>query len=210
MTVKEGPNLSIVGRQLRPSESEALEAVRVLIRFAGDDPEREGLKQTPQRVVSAYGELFGGYGEDPEKVLQKQFTCHSGENGLVMLRHISFFSQCEHHMLPFFGVANVAYLPGHYLIGLSKIVRLIEVFARRLQTQERLTQQVAAAISQQLGARGVAVALEAEHHCMTLRGVSRPGTTTLTTSFSGELAGPEAQSEFCSLIGQVSGRGSGS
>jgi GTP cyclohydrolase IA len=172
--------------QARPSQQEAEEAVRVLLRWAGDDPAREGLLDTPKRVATAYRELFGGYEQSPEEILGRTFEEVSGYDEMVLVRDIPFFSHCEHHMLPIKGVASVAYLPSGRVLGLSKIARVIEVFGRRLQTQENLTAQIAKAIDETLKPRGVAVLIEAEHMCMEMRGVEKQGSHTLTTTFTGE------------------------
>lgn len=169
----------------RPSREQAEEAVRTLLAWAGDDPQREGLKETPKRVVAAYEEYFSGYGVDPVEVLSRTFEDVGGYDDMVMLRDIRVESHCEHHIAPFVGVAHIAYLPGRRVVGLSKLARVVEVFAKRLQTQETLTAQVADAIESALAPRGVAVLVEAEHQCMSTRGVHKPGVSTITTRFSG-------------------------
>ena len=169
----------------RPSRADAEAAVRTLIAYAGDDPDREGLIETPERVVGAYDELFRGYRQCPADVLDRTFSEIGTYDDLVLIKDISFHSHCEHHMMPFTGKAHVAYLPVERVVGLSKIARLIEVYARRLQTQEHLTSQVATAIEEILKPRGVAVMMEAEHTCMSLRGVQKPGALTITTHFTG-------------------------
>jgi GTP cyclohydrolase I len=171
----------------RPSRAEAEAAVRTLIAWAGDDPTREGLRDTPRRVTDAYGEYFSGYGLDPAEVLARQFDEAGGYDDLVMLRDIRVESHCEHHMAPFLGVAHVAYLPNGRIVGISKIARVVEIFAKRLQTQETMTAQIADAIEGALQPRGVAVLIEAEHQCMSTRGVRQPGVKTITTRFTGEL-----------------------
>ncbi|SFB37021.1 GTP cyclohydrolase I [Rhizobium sp. NFR07] len=170
----------------RPSQQEAEEAVRVLLRWAGDDPAREGLLDTPKRVAKAYRELFSGYELSAEEVLGRTFEEVSGYDDMVLVRDIPFFSHCEHHMLPIIGKATVAYLPSGRVLGLSKIARVVEIFGRRLQTQENLTAQIAKAIEETLKPRGVAVLIEAEHMCMEMRGVEKQGSHTLTTTFTGE------------------------
>jgi GTP cyclohydrolase IA len=186
--------------QARPSQQEAEEAVRVLLRWAGDDPAREGLLDTPKRVATAYRELFGGYEQSPEEILGRTFEEVSGYDEMVLVHDIPFFSHCEHHMLPIKGVASVAYLPSGRVLGLSKIARVIEVFGRRLQTQENLTAQIAKAIDETLKPRGVAVLIEAEHMCMEMRGVEKQGSRTLTTTFTGEFKTNAAeQARFFSL-----------
>jgi GTP cyclohydrolase I len=169
----------------RPTREQAEEAVRTLLAFIGDDPSREGLLDTPRRVVSAYKELYNGYEVRANEVLERTFSEIGTYDDLVLIRDIPFNSHCEHHMMPFFGVAHVAYLPVDRVVGLSKIARLIDIFARRLQTQERLSSQVVNAIDQELKPRGVAVMMEAEHTCMSLRGVEKSGTRTVTTQFAG-------------------------
>jgi GTP cyclohydrolase I len=159
--------------------------VRTLIAFAGDDPNREGLLDTPTRVVNAYEELFRGYRECPADVLDRTFSEIGTYNDLVLIRDIPFYSHCEHHIAPFVGKAHIGYVPVEQVVGLSKIARLIDLYARRLQTQEHLTSQVATAIDEILKPRGVAVMLEAEHMCMAMRGVQKPGVVTVTTQFTG-------------------------
>lgn len=171
----------------RPSRAEVEHAVRILIGWAGDDPDREGLKDTPSRVADAFEEYFSGYRLDPADVLSKTFDEVGGYDDLVMLRDIRVESHCEHHLAPFLGVAHVAYLPNGRILGISKIARVVEIFAKRLQTQEALTSQIADAIEQALRPRGVAVLIEAEHQCMSMRGVHQPGVKTITTRFTGAL-----------------------
>jgi len=170
-----------------PTRAEAEDAVRTLIAWAGDDPAREGLKDTPRRVAEAFEEYFSGYRRDPVEVLAKTFAETGGYDDLVMLRDIRVESHCEHHMAPFLGVAHVAYLPDGRIVGISKIARVVEIFARRLQTQETMTAQIADAIEAALRPRGVAVLIEAEHQCMSMRGVRQPGVRTITTRFTGAL-----------------------
>jgi GTP cyclohydrolase I len=172
---------------LRPTRAEAEAAVRTLIAWTGDDPSREGLLDTPVRVVDAFEEYFSGYRLDPIDVLSRTFEEAGGYDDLVMLRDIRVESHCEHHMAPFLGVAHVAYLPRGRILGLSKIARVVEIFAKRLQTQETLTAQIAGAIEDALKPRGVAVLIEAEHQCMSMRGVRQPGVKTITTRFTGAL-----------------------
>ena len=169
----------------RPSPEEAAAAVRTLIAFAGDDPEREGLRDTPQRVVNAYEELFRGYRECPADVLERTFSEIGTYRDLVLIRDIPFHSHCEHHIAPFFGKAHIGYVPVERVVGLSKVARLVDVYARRLQTQERLTSQIVTAMDEILNPRGVAVMMEAEHMCMAMRGVQKPGVATVTTQFTG-------------------------
>ena len=172
----------------RPTREEAEAAVRTLIAWAGDDPTREGLLETPARVAKAYGELFAGYGQDAKEVLAKTFPEVGGYDDIVLVRDIPFYAHCEHHMVPFFGTASIAYLPHDGVVGLSKLARLVEVFARRLQTQETMTAQIIDAINEHLGPRGAAVMLEAEHMCMTMRGVRAHDVKTITHRFTGVFA----------------------
>ena len=169
----------------RPSRDAALEAVRTLIAWAGDDPRREGLIDTPKRVVDAYQEWFEGYRADPARELSRVFEDVQGYDDMVMLREIEVESHCEHHMAPFLGKAYVAYFPNEKVVGISKIARVVEVFAKRLQTQETLTAQIADALAETLNPRGVAVLIDAEHQCMTTRGVHHRHVTTITTQFTG-------------------------
>ena len=171
----------------RPSREQAEEAVRLLIAYAGDDPAREGVLDTPRRVIDAYDELYRGYGECPAEILDKTFSEIGSYDDFVLVRDIWFSSHCEHHMMPFFGKAHVAYRPIDRVVGLSKLARLVDIYARRLQTQEHMTSQIATAIEEILRPRGVAVMLEAEHMCMSLRGVQKPGALTVTTQFRGSL-----------------------
>jgi len=184
----------------KPSRQEAEAAVRTLIAFAGDDPAREGLHDTPARVVSAYEELFRGYRECPLDVLDRTFSEIGRYDDLVLIRDVPFSSHCEHHMAPFIGKAHIAYIPVERVVGLSKLARLIDVYARRLQTQEHLTSQVATAIEEILKPRGVAVMLEAEHLCMSMRGVQKPGVSTVTTQFTGSFREATEQVRFITLV----------
>jgi GTP cyclohydrolase I len=170
----------------RPSREEAEEAVRTLIAWAGDDPAREGLIDTPRRVTDAFDEFFAGYNEDARAILSRTFEETGGYDDIVMLRGIDIHSHCEHHMIPFVGTAHIAYLPSTRVVGLSKLARVAEVFARRLQTQETMTAQIAGAIDEALSPRGVAVMIEAVHQCMSLRGVHKPNVATVTTQYLGE------------------------
>ena len=179
--------LTEAAQRQRPTRAEAEEAVRTLIAWAGDDPAREGLRDTPRRVADAYDEYFSGYRLDPAEVLSKTFAETGGYDDLVMLRDIRVESHCEHHMTPFLGVAHVAYLPKGRIVGISKIARVVEIFAKRLQTQETMTAQIADAIEAALMPRGVAVLIEAEHQCMSMRGVRQPGVRTITTRFTGAM-----------------------
>jgi GTP cyclohydrolase IA len=186
----------------RPTREEAEAAVRTLILWAGDDPGREGLHDTPQRVVKAYEEFFAGYRDEASDVLARVFEEVQGYDDLVLVRDIVFSSHCEHHMVPFVGKAHIAYYPSaHGVVGLSKLARLVDVFARRLQTQETLTAQIIGAIEQHLKPRGCAVMIEAEHMCMSMRGVLKQGTTTVTNQFTGLFRDdPTEQVRFLSLV----------
>jgi GTP cyclohydrolase IA len=185
----------------RPSRNEAEAAVRTLLAYIGENPTREGLLDTPKRVVSAFEELYGGYRESAVDVLDRTFGEMGDYDEFVLVRDIPFHSSCEHHMMPFHGRAHVAYKPVARVVGLSKLARLIDVYARRLQTQEHLTSQVAAAIDEVLKPRGVAVMVEAEHTCMSLRGVEKQGSSTVTTKFIGSFRDdPAQQVRFISLL----------
>ncbi len=169
----------------RPSREEAEAAVRTLIAYTGDDATREGVLDTPKRVIDAYEELYQGYREVPADALDRTFSETAGYDDFVLVKDIGFNSHCEHHMMPFYGKAHVAYMPTERVVGLSKLARLVDVYAHRLQTQEHLTSQVATAIEEILKPRGVAVMIEAEHMCMSIRGVTKPGALTVTTHFTG-------------------------
>lgn len=186
----------------RPSREEAEAAVRTLIAWAGDDPAREGLLETPARVAKAYGELFAGYDQDAGEVLSKTFKEVGGYDDLVLVKGIPFYAHCEHHMVPFYGQAHIAYLPHDGVVGLSKLARLVEVYARRLQTQETMTAQIIDAINENLGPRGAAVMLEAEHMCMTMRGVRAHDVKTVTHRFTGVFAEDRVeQDRFFAMVG---------
>ena len=186
---------------VRPSREEAEAAVRTLIAWAGDDPTREGLIETPKRVVKAYDEFFQGYQMDGEKVLDKVFEDVSGYDDMVLVRDIPFSSHCEHHMVPFVGSAHVAYYPSEGVVGLSKLARVVDVFAKRLQTQETMTAQIVDAIDEALNPRGIAVLLDAEHMCMSMRGVQKQGASTITTRFTGLFRDdPAEQVRFMSML----------
>ncbi|MGH6763191.1 MAG: GTP cyclohydrolase I FolE [Phyllobacterium sp.] len=185
----------------RPTEQEVEAAVRTLLLWAGDDPNREGLLETPQRVAKAYKELFSGYNENPEDVLGTTFEEIAGYDDIVLVKDIQFHSHCEHHMVPIIGKAHVAYLPDGKVLGLSKIARTVDIFARRLQTQEAMTAQIASAIDEVLKPRGVAVMIEAEHMCMAMRGIRKSGSTTTTTTFTGAFkADVNEQVRFMTLL----------
>ena len=179
------PDAETVGNGKEPVPSEVADAIRTLIRWSGDMPEREGLVETPERVARAWREYCRGYGDDPAYHLSRIFHEVGGYDDVVLLKDIPFQSHCEHHMAPIVGKAHIAYMPVERVVGLSKLARLIDVYALRLQTQEHLTSQVATAIDEILKPRGVAVMIEAEHMCMSLRGVEKPGALTLTTHFTG-------------------------
>jgi GTP cyclohydrolase I len=172
----------------RPTQAEVEAAVRTLIAWTGDDPLREGLLDTPRRVAQAYKELYAGYDQNAGEVLQRTFKDVGGYDDIVLVRDIPFHSHCEHHMVPFVGKAHIAYLPHDGVVGLSKLARVVEVFAKRLQTQENLTAQIIDAINESLGPRGAAVMIEAEHMCMTMRGVHAHGVSTVTHRFTGVFA----------------------
>lgn len=185
----------------RPTRAEAEAAVKTLISYMGENAGREGLLDTPRRVVEAYDELFRGYGQSPEELLERTFGETAGYDDFVLVRDIGFNSHCEHHMMPFYGKAHIAYVPVDRVVGLSKLARLVDVFASRLQTQEHLTAQVATAIDKTLKPRGVAILIEAEHTCMSVRGVAKKGTSTVTTRFTGVFRDdPAAQTRFLSML----------
>ena len=184
-----------------PTREQAEEAVRTLIRWAGDDPKREGLKETPKRVVKAYEELFKGYKQDAAEILATVFEDVEGYDDMVLVRDIPFASHCEHHMVPFVGKAHIAYYPSEGVVGLSKLARVVDVFARRFQTQETMTAQIAQSIEAALEPRGVAVWVEAEHMCMSMRGVQKQGASTVTTQFTGVFRDdPAEQVRFLTMV----------
>ena len=185
----------------KPTREEAEAAVRTLIAWAGDDPDREGLADTPRRVVKAYQDFYAGYGENPNEELARVFTEVEGYADMVVVRDITFYSHCEHHMAPFSGKAHVGYFPRDGVVGLSKLARIVDMFSRRLQTQEALTTQIAGAIEEGLRSRGVAVMIEAEHSCMTMRGVKKHGASTVTTQFTGVFRDPNERLRFLTLVG---------
>jgi GTP cyclohydrolase IA len=186
----------------RPTREEAEAAVRVLLRWTGDDASREGLRDTPQRVVKAFEEFFSGYQEDAANLLSRVFEEVHGYDDVVLVRDIPFSSHCEHHMVPFFGMAHVAYYPSETgVVGLSKLARLVDVYAKRLQTQEALTAQIVGAIDRYLRPRGCAVMLEAQHLCMSMRGVRKHGADTVTTQFTGIFRDdPAEQARFLTML----------
>lgn len=187
----------------RPSRQEAEEAVRTLLAWAGDDPQREGLIDTPKRVVNAYKEWFSGYDEDAMTYLSRTFEDVQGYDDIVMLRDIDVESHCEHHMAPFLGKAYVAYMPTDRVVGISKLARAVEIYAKRLQTQETMTSQICDAINESLEPQGVAILIDAKHQCMTTRGVHHPEVSTITTMFTGVFkANQELRERFLRLAGK--------
>lgn len=185
----------------RPSREEAEAAVRTLLLWAGEDPSREGLLETPRRVTKAYGELFAGYGQDAGEILDRVFEEVEGYSDMVLVKDIPFFSHCEHHMVPFVGKAHIGYYPAKGVVGLSKLARVVDVFAKRLQTQETMTAQIADAIEKSLKPRGLAILVEAEHMCMSMRGVMKNGASTLTTQYRGLFRDvPEEQVRFFQMV----------
>jgi GTP cyclohydrolase I len=190
----------------RPSRKEAEQAVRTLLRWAGDDPDREGLVGTPDRVARAYEEWFAGYAEDPVEVLKRTFEETDGYDEMVVLRDIRFESFCEHHIAPIIGVAHVGYLPDRRVIGISKLARIVEIYAKRLQIQEKMTAQIANTIQEVLEPRGVGVIIIATHQCMTTRGVHKPGVDMVTSRMLGAFRSDAAtRREFLSIIGNPPG-----
>ncbi len=188
-------------RARKPSQAEAEAAIRTLILWAGDDPSREGLVDTPRRVAEAFREYFKGYGEDPSEILDRVFEEVEGYQDMILVRDIPFHSHCEHHMAPFFGKAHIGYYPAKGVVGLSKLARIVDLYARRLQTQETMTAQIATAIEETLEPRGIAVLIEAEHMCMTMRGVQKQGSTTLTTQYRGLFRDdPAEQVRFFTMV----------
>ncbi len=185
----------------QPTRADAEAAVRTLIRWAGDDPDREGLRATPDRVVRSYEEFFSGYALDPEEILNRTFEEIEGYDDMVVLRGIRFESYCEHHMVPIIGVAHIAYLPRHRVVGISKLARVLEIFSKRLQIQEKMTAQIATTIDRALRPQGVAVVIEGEHQCMTTRGVHRPGVNMVTSHMIGAFRDNDTtRKEFLSII----------
>jgi len=195
------PALVAENNTKRPTREEAEAAVKTLIAWAGDNPEREGMIDTPARVVRAYEEVFEGYNQDAAEVLSRTFEEVGGYDEIVFVRDIPFYSHCEHHMVPFFGKAHIAYLPTEGVVGLSKLARVTDVFAKRLQTQETMTSQIIDAINDALNPRGAAVLLEAEHMCMSMRGVKKHGALTVTQRFTGVFAEEiSEQQRFFSML----------
>jgi len=188
----------------RPSREHAEEAVRTLILWAGDDPAREGLRDTPGRVVRAYEEFFAGYGQDPREILKRTFSEVEGYDEMIVMNDIRFESHCEHHMVPIIGKAHIGYLPDKRVIGISKLARLVEVYARRLQVQEKMTVQIADTLQEVLQPKGVAVVIEASHQCMTTRGVHKPGVGLVTSRMVGAFrSDASTRREFLAVIGRT-------
>lgn len=215
MNVRSGDDLDL-DEKAKPSRlpeqvASAEDSVRQILRFLGEDPEREGLRETPARVVRAFAEHFSGYAEDPAKYLAKTFEEVEGYDELVLVSDIELFSHCEHHMVPFVGKAHVAYIPNGRVVGLSKLARVVDVFAKRLQVQEKLTKQISDAIQSHLHPQGVAVILQCQHFCMCYRGVKKPGSWTTTSKLHGIfLNDAAARMELLTLIGlkrQIGGHG---
>jgi len=190
----------------KPSREEAEDAVRTLLRWAGDDPEREGLLDTPGRVARAYEQWFKGYDEDPEAMLQRTFEEVEGYDEMVVLRDIRFESYCEHHMAPIIGKAHVAYIPTDRVVGISKLARLVDAYGKRLQVQEKMNAQIANTLMSVLRPQGVAVVLEGEHHCMSTRGVHKPGVSMVTSTMLGAFRDAETRREFLAIIGNPTNR----
>ena len=189
----------------KPSRKEAEEAVRTLIKWAGDDVKREGLIDTPKRVVNAYTDWFSGYEEDPKEILKRTFSETGGYDEVIMLKDIRIESHCEHHIAPFIGNAHVAYLPNKRVVGISKLARITNIFAKRMQVQEKLTSQIANCIQECLKPKGVAVVVEAQHECMTTRGVHMPGISMVTSKLLGKFrTDASTRREFYSMINQGS------
>jgi GTP cyclohydrolase I len=191
------------GTSTRPTREEAEAAVRTLLLWAGDDPDREGLQGTPDRVVRSYDEFFGGYRVDPVALLKRTFDETDGYDEIVLLRDIRLESYCEHHMVPIIGRAHVAYLPHRRVVGISKLARVVEAYAKRLQIQEKLTAQIANTINEVLQPRGVAVIIEAQHQCMTTRGIHKPGVSMVTSRMLGAFRDdPSTRREFLAMVGR--------
>lgn len=186
----------------KPTRQEAEAAVRTLLEWAGDDPNREGLQDTPARVTRAYGQWFEGYGQNPVDYLKRTFEEVAGYDEMIVLRDIRFVSFCEHHMAPIIGKAHVGYLPDQRVVGISKLARVVDTYAKRLQVQEKLTAEIANCINEVLSPKGVGVVLEAEHHCMSTRGVHKPGVSMVTSTLLGRFrADPKTRKEFMDILG---------
>ena len=204
--LKKGEMVSLATGLTRPSREEAEAAVRTLIRWAGDDPDREGLVGTPDRVVRSYEEFFGGYDQDPRDMLQRTFEEVEGYDEVVVLRDIHLESHCEHHMVPIIGKAHIGYLPDKRVVGISKLARLVDVYARRLQIQEKMTVQIADTLQEVLRPKGEGVVVEAAHQCMTTRGVHKPGAALVTSRMLGAFrTDVSTRREFLAIIGRSGG-----
>ena len=184
----------------KPTEEEALKAVRTLLAFTGDDPDREGLIETPDRVVRAYREFYAGYEVDPEEILSKTFEDVEGYDEMVIVKNIRVESHCEHHMVPILGMGHIGYIPNKRVVGLSKLARIVDVFGKRLQTQETMTAQVADTINKVLQPKGVGVIIDAAHQCMTTRGIHKTETSTVTSRMLGDFRDPATRTEFLNLV----------
>ena len=199
--LKQSEVRNILPKSERPSRQQAEDAVSTLLKWIGEDVDREGLIDTPKRVAKAFEEMFDGYKQDPVKVLGRTFEEAGGYDDMVLVKDIPFHSHCEHHMVPIIGKAHVAYLPDDRILGLSKIARVVDIFARRLQIQENMTAKIAYTIDQALNPRGVAVLIEAEHMCMAMRGIRKQGSTTITTCYTGDFQNdPNEQTSFLTLL----------
>ena len=201
MTILDTANVLLKKEENKPSRDEAEEAVRTLIKWTGDNPDREGLIETPKRVVKAFEEYFAGYYQDPKNILEKTFSETSNYQEFVMLKDIDFRSHCEHHLAPIIGKASIAYLPNECVVGISKLARIVDVFTKRLQTQETMTAEIANSIQLHLKPKGVAIYLSAEHHCMSSRGVKKAHVDMVTTHFTGSFKDDKSLQErfFASL-----------
>ena len=184
----------------KPTEEEARQAVRTLLAFTGDDPDREGLIETPDRVVRSYGEFFAGYNDDPEAILSKTFEEVEGYDEMVIVKNIRVESHCEHHMVPILGMGHIAYIPNKRVVGISKLARILDAFGKRLQTQETMTAQISDIIDKVLQPKGVGVIIDASHQCMTTRGIHKTETSTVTTRMIGAFKEPDVKKEFLKLI----------
>ena len=185
----------------KPTDEEAIQAVKTLLRYAGDDPDREGLKDTPKRVIRAYDEFFSGYSKNPDDILKRTFEEVEGYDEMVIVKNIDLESHCEHHMVPIIGIAHVAYIPNKRVVGISKLARIVDVYAKRLQTQETMTAQIADTISRVLKPKGVGVVIDATHQCMSTRGVHKRHSSTVTSRMLGLFrSDPRTRSEFMDLI----------
>ena len=199
--MKKGQQKKVTKIRTKPSRKQAEEAVKTLIQWAGDNPDREGLIETPKRVVNAYKEFFGGYNSDPEQVLSKTFDEVEGYDEMVIVRDIAIESHCEHHMVPFIGIAHIVYIPNKRIVGISKLDRIADLFAKRLQTQETMTAQIADTINEVLKPKGVAVVIDAQHQCMTTRGTHKSESSTITSRMLGLFrTNSNTRNEFMNLI----------